>query len=285
MKIAAIGDVHGFWNSLDTDYFNNSDYDCILFTGDLKGRTKKSLNKIVPFINSITKPLYMCYGNWDSTNIFQILGEVFQSKLLSKIGGVGHLSRIKKFRNNLPNMELDGLKLIEVGEISLALGRPFSSGGPFAYRSSLEKIYGIYDFKSCIEYWRTIIDQCRTKNLIFLTHNGPLGLGDKATDIYGCDFKKEEGDWGDYDLQEIILYAKSKKINVPLVVSGHMHHFNPKTKSKRTWKLVQDGTLYINAANVPRIKKTGNGIKSHHVSINLDIQNGTVTAEEIWIKM
>ena len=35
VKLAVIGDVHLHFNQFDVDYFNTSNYDLILFVGDL----------------------------------------------------------------------------------------------------------------------------------------------------------------------------------------------------------------------------------------------------------
>ena len=35
MKLAIIGDVHHAWNEVDTAFFNASDYDALLFVGDI----------------------------------------------------------------------------------------------------------------------------------------------------------------------------------------------------------------------------------------------------------
>ena len=56
MKIAIIGDVHGFWNERDTEYFNSSDYDYILFTGDFRSYTE-SESSVAKRISTITKKI------------------------------------------------------------------------------------------------------------------------------------------------------------------------------------------------------------------------------------
>ena len=35
MKLAVIGDVHHAFNEVDTAYFNASDHEAVLFTGDI----------------------------------------------------------------------------------------------------------------------------------------------------------------------------------------------------------------------------------------------------------
>ena len=39
IRIAVVGDIHAFWGPPDVEYFNQSDYDLVLFVGDLGGYT------------------------------------------------------------------------------------------------------------------------------------------------------------------------------------------------------------------------------------------------------
>lgn len=286
MKIAVIGDVHGFWNHKDTTYFNESDYDALFFVGDLKGGTQKSLNTIIPFLQNLSKPVYFSYGNWDTTNLIQMAGEIWHNPFFARIGSLSHNKRIHKFQEQLPNFHLGMFNLFSLKEFDLIIGRPFSAGGPISFVPILKQLFNIQTLEDSFARYKAIIDKSANENLAFLTHNGPFGLGAKATDIYGCDFLKEEGDWGDKDLQDAISYAKSKGKKVLFVASGHMHHRNPKTKQIRKWLEFVDNTHYANAANVPRIRKAKKGGTSshHHICVDLnDLKN--IKIQEIWIRI
>ena len=89
-------------------------------------------------------------------------------------------------------------------------------------------------------------------DLLVLSHNGPAGLGDRADSIWGCDFREEEGDWGDPDLTQAIDHARAQGKRVLAVIGGHMH-LRTKQGVERPWRTERDGTLYLNAARVPRI--------------------------------
>lgn len=266
LKIACIGDIHGFWEESDSEFFNHSDYDFLLLTGDLPdhkpfGRGRKELHRK---LNLLRKPSYMSLGNWDGANYLQLIGEVFQIQWMIRMGSIGHLKRVSKLKKELSNVQIGAYDFfpIECGDhknhksrIGLLIGRPFSCGGENpGFIFSLRKLFGIKSMQDSVAYYKKLIDSCKGHfdTLIILSHNGPTGLGDKASDIYGCDFRKEEGDWGDPDLEEAIRYAKSQGLKIPLVVSGHMHHRNPKTKSKRKWLVAHNGTVYLNSAKVPR---------------------------------
>lgn len=74
MKIAIIGDVHGFWDTRDIEYFNSSDYDFILFTGDLRSYTENE-SEVAKRISPISKKSFVIPGNTDTSNLFQAAGE------------------------------------------------------------------------------------------------------------------------------------------------------------------------------------------------------------------
>lgn len=292
LHFACVGDIHGFWTRQDTEYFNQSNYDFILFTGDLANHNLMDpKNKdVMDSISQLQKTAYLIPGNWDSSNYMQIMGEIWQNHWMISMGSKNHLERYKYFQERLSPVIVEGYKIysfnLNLGcQVSLLLGRPFTCGGQnLAFCPTLKKLYGIETMQDSMDYYKKIIqehyDTIQKSNhshnaapiLVFLTHNGPTGLGTKATDIYGCDFRPEEGDWGDPDLEVAIQYAKELGFSVPLVVSGHMHHCNPKTKSIRKWLVERDRTTYLNAAKVPR-----NGSYFH---VELDVGTQSTVVEE-----
>ena len=105
--------------------------------------------------------------------------------------------------------------------------------------------------------------------MIFLAHNGPTGLGTSRSDLWGCDFRREEGDFGDEDLALAITYARELGKRVLAVVAGHMHH-RLRGGGKRRWYERKDGILYVNAARVPRIFEELGHAYHHHVDLTID---------------
>lgn len=149
----------------------------------------------------------------------------------------------------------------------------------------LKRRFGI---RSLEESSAKLISLCRdskaiNKDILILAHNGPAGLGERATDIWGCDFRKEEGDFGDSDLAECLEAVRAEGGNVSVVVAGHMHHHAKRSLLFRTWKVRNGGTLYVNAARVPRIFKDKEGRRWHH-HIRLTRTNGHWDAEAIYLK-
>jgi uncharacterized protein (TIGR04168 family) len=88
--------------------------------------------------------------------------------------------------------------------------------------------------------------------LVLLAHCGPAGLGGEAADPCGRDWKKPACDWGDQDLALAIRQIRQRR-PVPLVVFGHMHHALKRGKGeRRSFAVDRCGTVYLNAAFVPR---------------------------------
>jgi len=92
-----------------------------------------------------------------------------------------------------------------------------------------------------------LVEEEPADDLIFLAHNGPLGMGDEPHAMWGCDFKPGGGDWGDPDLTAAIDHARSLGKRVLAVIGGHMH-LRTKQGKERLWMQEIRNTLYINAA-------------------------------------
>ena len=72
--------------------------------------------------------------------------------------------------------------------------------------------------------------------------------------------------------------SQGKKVRA--VIAGHMHRAI-KGGGSRTWNLVQDETLYINAANVPRIRRSTDAERHHHIELQI---GDDVTFQEHWVE-
>ncbi|BDA80422.1 hypothetical protein LPTSP3_g33520 [Leptospira kobayashii] len=280
MKFALIGDIHGFWNEKDVEYFNNSDYDFLFFAGDF-GKLG-SFGKIgFDFsLQGLQKKAYLVPGNWDGTNVLGLLGEVKNLSFLKWLGSFGYAKRMRVFSEKvrpLPIMGYSTVVLSEEKSLTLVVGRPHAMGDGFSFAKNLSSVYGVSNSEESKIKYKALIDSVSQENLIFLSHNGSYGLGDKPTSIYGADFKKEGGDIGDEDLQFAIQYAKQKGKKVPAVLSGHMHHHSPVSKRERESVVYTGGTTYINGAKVPRIRK------GKHFHTKIEWNGGSVTAIPIWV--
>lgn len=284
LRLAIVGDVHGCWDDADTAYFNGSGHDALLCTGDLP-----------PLIGSIPTarrmaalrlPSYVIPGNHDATGPFQFLAELRHRDRAAAWLSFGQRWREGRLRRALGPVKLVGysLDLLPGGDrtIGLVTGRPYSMGGDRLYfRSYLQRRHGVANFEDSVAKLRALVDLA-PQDIIFLSHNGPAGLGAARDDIWGCDFRSAGGDFGDPDLRTAIDYAIDQGKRVHAVVAGHMHH---KLKGgggeRKHWQLVREGLLYINAARVPRIRFKAPGRPRHHVDLTIGPQGSR--AEAVWV--
>jgi uncharacterized protein (TIGR04168 family) len=170
-------------------------------------------------------------------------------------------------------------------QLSIVGGRPFTWGGSeWKNREFFQERYNINNFAESTAKIIANIQDTAYNTLIFLGHNGPLGLGNKAESICGRDWQPLGGDHGDPDLAAAIEQAQLLGKKVPLVTFGHMHHRLRHTTSRLRTPVVtsETGTVYLNAASVPRILNSDTG-KSRNFSL-VTIEEGVVTeASLIWL--
>ena len=85
-------------------------------------------------------------------------------------------------------------------------------------------------------------------------------------------------DFGDPDLEAAIAHARGKQKQVVAIVAGHMHQ-SLRGGGTRTWLAERDGTLYLNAARVPRVFKE-RGLEKRHV-VEVIVEGERATAKEV----
>jgi hypothetical protein len=281
MKFALIGDIHGFWDEKDVQFFNESDNDALFFTGDL-GRIRAT-GSLLPNFNfgTLTKRSFLIPGNWDGTSILGILGEITNLSALKYLGSIGYLNRMKALSNvirPIPAMGYSTAVLSEEHSLALIVGRPHAMGNGFSFQRNLSQSYLVNTMEESASKLKKLIDSIKQENLFFLSHNGPSGLGSERTSIYGSDFLKDGGDNGDDDLAEAIRYAKEIGKKVPAVLSGHMHHTIPALKKNRETVHYTNGTFYVNGAMVPRIKG------KRHFHTKIEWNGSSITAIPLWLE-
>ena len=286
MKIAIIGDVHGFWNERDTEYFNSSDYDYILFTGDFRSYTE-SESSVAKRISTITKKSFVIPGNTDTSNLFQMAGEIFQNNFLIKGFQLNQNKKLERMKHSLDKIQLSAYEThtlsTEISNLNLIVLRPFAMGVNLSYAPILKKRFGIESLQDSKDRCKQIIDESKEEAIIFLGHNGPFGLGSEPNSLWSSDFTKEPLDWGDSDYRFAIDYAKSKGNKVLAAIAGHMHHRVKHKNLERNWLTQIENTNYINAAKVPRIFKRDDKTLHHHIEliINEDLKT---TVREILVE-
>jgi len=284
LKIAVFGDIHGHFSTEDARWLNESDRDRVLFTGDLAGFRHADTLRIAGILGTVEKPAWLIPGNHDTVPLLPFLAELSGESLLTRLSR-GQGRRATELAQALGPVQVGGFSRHSLDEgLDLIVGRPHPMGGSqFSFGRHLERAYGIADLDASASRLRALVDEAAPR-ILFLAHNGPTGLGERRADIFGCDFKPEEGDWGDSDLRAAVDHALGTGRSVPAVIAGHMHHAL-RGGGKRTWQTRgDDGVLYVNAARVPRVFGVG-GRRSrqmrHHVLVT--VEGGLAEAEEVLI--
>lgn len=284
MKLAVIGDVHGLFGDADVAHLNASDYAAVLFVGDLGNYRDGGDLTVARHIAKLTKPTWVIPGNHDAIHLAQLLAEVVRRPNAARLWARRQGRRVAALAAALGPATLVGYDLFTIearGEsVDVIAARPHAmDGGQLSFSAYLSERYGITSLAQSAQRLKGLVEQSTHKRLIFLAHNGPAGLGAARHDIWGCDFLPGAGDWGDTDLRDAIDHARALGKSVLAVVAGHMHH-KLRGGGNRTWTVQRDGTLYVNAARVPRIQRRDGVRHHHHVELHLEPH---ACATEHWI--
>jgi uncharacterized protein (TIGR04168 family) len=284
--IGVIGDVHLHWDDSDTTFFNTAGYDLLLFVGDLAGYTQVRGLRLARALRRLQTPAMCIPGNHDGLHAFQLGAEIApRAHRLRDAFCRGQSRRCRSLDQALGPVELLAYARRRIAPagvpLNIIVGRPHSIGGKrLACIRYLKKRYGIHSMDASVERLKFLVDVCDEAPILFLAHNGPSGLGDRANSIWGCDFREKEEDWGDRDLEEALRYASSNGRKVLGAVAGHMHR---KTKSgkRRPGQVEKDGMLFVNAAEVPRHREVDGTKRRHHVK--LTVSGDGIAAEDVWV--
>ena len=231
MKLAVIGDVHSAFDQRDVDYFNRSDYDAVLCVGDLPGLRHSRAYDVAKMMSRVERPFFLIPGNHDATTLNQLLAELGGVGPLMTLGGRSQPERVGRLSDAIGKGRVVGYSWHDLGEdIGLIAARPHAMGKTLSFRTYLSQAFEVTSMKESAELLIRVIQACPHRRLVFLAHNGPTGLGGSPTDIWGCDFKTDGGDWGDPDLEEAIRWARADGRDVLCVLAGHMHQHTKQGK-------------------------------------------------------
>lgn len=276
LRIAIIGDVHDQWDAQDADALQSLQSDLALFVGDFGNESLA----VVESIAATPLPMAAIMGNHDAWYTATTWGKrecpydrTQEDRVHMQLSLLGD-SHVGYGKRDFP-----ALGLTVIG------GRPFSWGGPkWRHKTFYRKRFGVRNFQESIERIKAAIDAAAYDTLIFIGHCGPAGLGDAPESPCGRDWKPNGGDFGDPDLTAAIAYAKEQGKSVPLVTFGHMHHALRHRQDIQRERLSLDasGTVYLNAACVPRIIRTD---ATCHRNFSQVILNGSTVeqASLIWV--
>lgn len=267
-RIALIGDLHGSWDDEDVRAFNASDYDLLIFTGDLGSGTAKNGVEIARSVSRLTKPSLVMPGNNDVPFLAEIAAEFGHQRGLAAI-----LDLTENPADRHAQVRITGYQRHQYSfaghAFSVVTGRPFAMGGSeLSFPEALARDYGVESLEQSRTRLGQLVDAVATERLVILGHNGPTGLGVEPTDLWGRDFRPEHGDWGDADLAFAVDRATDRGLRIT-VVAGHMHH-GIRGGGRRTWLRHRDGIDFVNPARVPRIYAGTDRELRYHVMLEID---------------
>lgn len=283
IRLAVVGDVHLAFGPKDVEALNASRYDHVLFVGDLGGYSSRGTRKVAHHIAKLTRPTLVMPGNHDAMTAPQLLAEVVGNRPSIRLLSGGEEARIAELRAALGPAELTGYRVHAIADaLSLVAARPHSFGGPrLSFAPYLERAFGVTSMEASATRLCGLIDETTANDLVLFGHNGPTGLGARRNDLWGADFKRDGGDFGDPDLRVALDHARARGKRVIAVIAGHMHRqMRGGRGGERVWRHRDEhGTLFVNAARVPRVFRDGERSLRHHVAVTID--GGRAEAEDV----
>jgi len=276
IKIAVVGDVHDQWEPEDGEALKHLGVDLVLFVGDFGNESVE----VVRAIASLDIPKAAVFGNHDA---WYTATEWGRSRC-----------PYDRTQENWVKQQIDLMGEAHVGYgkrdfpelgVTVVGGRPFTWGGSdWRYNDFYSEWFGVESFEESARRIAEAAAEADCENVIFLGHTGPTGLGEAPGDLCGRDWKPLGGDWGDPDFALAIDRTRSSGKHIPLVTFGHMHHKLRHTKQdlRKSLSVSAEGTVYLNAASVPRIIERECS-KLRNFSIVL-LESGVVSeASLIWV--
>jgi uncharacterized protein (TIGR04168 family) len=267
VRIAVVGDVHRCWTPSDSLALDALAYDLVLFVGDLPDRLHRGLITTARAIATLKTPAVMIPGNHDGPDPVAVALETLHRTPRTRLGP----GRLDRLQQALGPVALGGYRIHRFPDhdVSVIVGRPFAMDGRrCSFAPLLDRRHGVASMATSIRRLQELVEIADGR-LVFLAHNGPLGLGPGTADPWSLQGR----DLGDPDLAAAVHHARRLGRDVAAVCAGHQHHDG----RNRRWSVRRDGVLYVNAARVPRRTRRG----GHHIA--LDLGQGPPTAEALWV--
>lgn len=276
VKIAVVGDVHDQWETEDGEALQRLGVDLALFVGDFGNESVP----VVRAIASVNLPKATILGNHDAWYSASEWGRKRCPYNRDREDWVkDQLDLLGETHVGYGKLDFPELNLTVVGS------RPFSWGGEIWKNAGFyQQQYGVTSFQESTSRIVQAASSADYDTIIFLGHNGPFGLGASPEDPCGKDWEPLGGDFGDPDFADAIAQTKLLGKSIPLVTFGHMHHHLRYTREVlRTAVLTSpDGTVYLNAASVPRIVQNESDTLRNFSLVSL--QNGVVSQISlVWV--
>jgi uncharacterized protein (TIGR04168 family) len=249
ITIAVVGDVHDQWEREDELALKHLGVDLVLLVGDFGNEAVE----VVRAIAAMELPKAAIFGNhdaWYSASEWGMKKCPYDRTLEDRVQQ--QIDLLGSAHVGYDKLDFPGLGLTVVGS------RPFSWGGlEWKNAEFYQRRYGVTSFEDSTARIVSAASDAAFNTVIFLGHCGPKGLGNLPESPCGRDWHPLGGDFGDPDFESAIAHTRKLGKTIPLVAFGHMHHYLRHTRHYQRLPLVAspDGTIYLNAAVVPRIKQ------------------------------
>ncbi|MCP9927490.1 TIGR04168 family protein [Cyanobium sp. CH-040] len=252
-RLAVVGDPHGAWDGSDAAVLARVAPDALLVVGDLSDGQPR----IPALLRRQDLPTACILGNHDAGR------DPSGRTLRRQIDALGEIHCGW------------GLRELRPPGLAVVGARPGTAGGGFHLSRAVQAAFGPLSLEESAE--RITAAALRADPalpLVVLAHCGPAGLGSTAADPCGRDWKKPACDWGDQDLAVAIRRIQALR-PLPLVVFGHMHHqLRRGLGVRRSLCVDRSGTVYLNAASVPRHGVDAAGRDLRHFSwVELEVSD------------
>lgn len=277
ITIAIVGDVHDHWEPDDEVALKQLGVDLVLLVGDFGNESVE----VVRSIANLSIPKAVILGNHDAWYTATDWGRKLRNAEQQQVDQVQQqLDLLGAAHVGYGKLDFPEFGLTVVGS------RPFSWGGSNwePHASFYKQRYGVDSFEASTAKIVQAAEAAAFNTIIFIGHCGPKGLGDQPEDPCGRDWKPLGGDHGDPDFTAAIEQTRNLGKSIPLVAFGHMHHNlrHRKDQLRKAIELQDNGTVYLNAASVPRITQTEAGRQRNFSFVKLAA--GRVTEASIaWV--
>ena len=273
-RVAVLGDAHGDFLDGECAVLERvAKPDLFLAVGDFDNEGLAIIRRVAAATKDLSGAAHLILGNHDAW----------------RSSRTGTVSETLRAIRDAVSPDLDvAYRRVEVpsatGVFSLVGARPLSWGGGIqaTTKKSWALLKDLYGVSTPEESTAVVTDALlgAVGPAIVVAHQGPAGLGEDAASICGKDWTKEASDFGDDDLRDSLASARS--VGIPCVVFGHMHA-PLRFGGRRRMVCEREGTVYVNAAEVPRHRQSTNGIEYHYTIVDFGPGDRVDRVAGVWL--
>jgi uncharacterized protein (TIGR04168 family) len=273
-RVAVLGDAHGDFLDGECAVLERvAKPDLFLAVGDFDNESLEIIRRVASATKDLSGAAHLILGNHDAW----------------RSSRTGTVSKTLRAIRDAVSPDLDvAYRRVEVpsatGVFSLVGARPLSWGGGIqaTTKKSWALLKDLYGVSTPEESTGVITDALlgAVGPAIVVAHQGPAGLGEEAASICGKDWiPNEASDFGDDDLRDSLASARS--VGIPLCCFGHMHA-PLRFGGRRRMVCESEGTVYVNAAEVPRHRQA-NGIEFHYTIVDFGPGDRVDRVAGVWL--